>query len=229
MAIKALVFDFDGLILDTEGPVYQSWRELFHKYGYNLTLDDWQICIGSQEGTNSFFSNLEDKLDGSFDMQAEAPKRLARELELIAAQPILPGVLDYIHQGKAMGLKLGVASSSPCKWVTGHLEERGIRDHFECILAADDVRITKPDPGLYATALRCLGVSPQQAIAFEDSPNGVLAAKRAGLYCVAVPNPLTRQLRIEEADLQLDSLQEVPLKRLLERVENEGFVIGSDP
>ena len=219
MAIKALVFDFDGLILDTEGPVYQSWQELFQNYGYNLTLDDWQICIGSAEGTASFFDNLADKLDETFDMQVEAPKRLQRELELIAKQPILPGVLDYIHQGKEMGLKLGIASSSPCKWVMGHLEERGIRDHFESILAADDVRVTKPDPGLYANALRCLGVSPQQAIAFEDSPNGVLAAKRAGLYCVAVPNPLTRQLHIDEADLQLNSLQEMPLQVLLAKFD----------
>jgi HAD superfamily hydrolase (TIGR01509 family) len=226
MAIKALVFDFDGLILDTEGPVYQSWQELFHNYSYDLTLDDWQVCIGSAEGTASFFDNLADKLGEPFDMQVEAPKRLQRELELIATQPILPGVLEYIQQGIEMGLKLGIASSSPCKWVMGHLEERGIRDRFECILAADDVRITKPDPGLYATALRCLGVSPHQAIAFEDSPNGVLAAKRAGLYCVAVPNPLTRQLQIEEADLQLNSLEEMPLQTLLAKFDGVSQSIG---
>jgi HAD superfamily hydrolase (TIGR01509 family) len=226
MAIKALVFDFDGLILDTEGPVFQSWQELFQNYGYNLTLDDWQVCIGSAEGTNSFFSNLGDKLDNSFDMQVEAPKRLERELELIANQPILPGVLDYIQQAAQLGLKLGIASSSPCKWVIGHLEQRGIRDHFECVLAADDVRITKPDPSLYGAAVRCLDVSPHQAIAFEDSPNGVLAAKRAGLYCVAVPNPLTRQLQIDKADLQLDSLEELPLRRLLAKFDGVNQVIS---
>ncbi len=219
MSIKALVFDFDGLILDTEGPVFQSWHELFQDYGYNLTLDDWQVCIGSQEGTDFFFSNLGDKLDASFDMQVEAPKRLERELELIASQPLLPGVLEYIQQATELGLKLGIASSSPCKWVLGHLEERGIRHHFECVLAADDVSITKPDPSLYATALHCLEVSTHQAIAFEDSPNGVLAAKRAGIYCVAVPNPLTRQLQIEEADLQLNSLEELPLRDLLARLD----------
>ncbi len=219
MAIKALVFDFDGLILDTEGPVFHSWKELFQKYGYNLTLDDWQICIGSQEGTNSFFSSLGEKLDNSFDMQVEAPKRLERELELIAAQPLLPGVLEYIQQATKMGLQLGIASSSPCKWVMGHLEERGIRDHFECVLAADDVTVTKPNPSLYTNVLRCLNVNAHQAIAFEDSPNGILAAKRAGLYCVAVPNPLTRQLQIEEADLQINSLEELPLSTLLAKFD----------
>ena len=222
MVIKALVFDFDGLILDSEGPVFYSWRELFQTYGYDLTLDDWQICVGSAEGTASFFNNLADKLDEPLDMEVEAPKRLKRQLELIASQPILPGVQEYIQQAAEMGLKLGIASSSPCEWVVGHLEERGLRDHFECILAADDVRITKPDPSLYLTALQCLGVSSHQAIAFEDSPNGVLAAKRAGLFCVAVPNPLTRQLHFEQADLQLNSLQEMPLNKLLAMVEGKG-------
>ncbi|HUV27499.1 MAG TPA: HAD family hydrolase [Anaerolineales bacterium] len=221
MTIKALVFDFDGLILDTEGPVYQSWRELFQQYGYNMTLDDWQICIGSAEGTASFFNNLADKLDKPLDMEAEAPKRLQRELDFIARQPILPGVKEYIQQAAKMGLKLGIASSSPCKWVVGHLEKRGLRDHFECVLAADDVRVTKPDPTLYLTALECLGVSAHQAIAFEDSPNGVLAAKRAGLYCVAVPNPLTSQLQFKEADLQLGSLEEMTLDELLGLIKTE--------
>ena len=225
MTIKALVFDFDGLILDTEGPVYQSWRELFRSYGYDLTLDDWQICLGSAEGTASFFDNLADKLRNPLDMEAVAPKRLERELELIASQPILPGVKEYLQRAAELGLKMGVASSSPCKWVLGHLQERGLRDHFECVLAADDVGITKPDPDLYLTALDRLGVSDREAIAFEDSPNGALAAKRAGLYCVLVPNPLTRQLRIEEADLQLESLEEMSLDELLIKVEgvNQGI------
>lgn len=223
MTIKALVFDFDGLIIDTEGPVYQSWRELFHSYGYDLTLDDWQICVGSAEGTASFFSNLAERLGNPLDLDSVAPKRLERELELIARQPILPGVRAHLQRAAELGLKMGVASSSPCKWVQGHLEERGLRDYFECILAADDVGITKPDPTLYLTAMDCLGVHAHQSIAFEDSPNGVLAAKGAGLYCVAVPNPLTRQLRMEAADLQLESLEEMSLDELLERVEGVNY------
>ncbi|MGW8224802.1 MAG: HAD family hydrolase [Anaerolineales bacterium] len=221
MVIKALIFDFDGLILDTEVPVYQSWRELFQSYGYNLTLHDWQICIGSAEGTTSFFNSLADRLDRPLDLETEAPKRLQRELEMIAGQPIMPGVKDYIQRATEMGLKLGVASSSPCKWVLGHLEQRELREHFDCILAADDVGVTKPDPTLYLTALDCLGVNANQAIAFEDSPNGVLAARRAGLYCVAVPNSLTSQLQIKHADLQLGSLEDLALDDLLEMVNRE--------
>ena len=221
MTIKALVFDFDGLILDTEGPVFQSWQELFQLYGYNMTLDDWQICIGSAEGTASFFNNLADKLDQPLDMEAESPLRLQRELDLVARSPVLPGVKEYIHRATELDLKLAVASSSPCKWVQDHLAERGLREHFECVVAADDVGVTKPEPTLYTSALECLEVSAHQAIAFEDSPNGVLAAKRAGLYCVAIPNPITSQLQLKEADLQLGSLAELTLDELLEIVERE--------
>jgi HAD superfamily hydrolase (TIGR01509 family) len=221
MTIDTLIFDFDGLILDTEGPVYQSWQELLLRYGYEMTLDDWQICIGSAEGTASFFSDLSDRLDKPLDLEVEGPERLQRELELVSRQPILPGVNEYIEQAVRMGLKLAIASSSPCKWVLGHLEERGLRDHFECVLAADDVGVTKPDPTLYLAALECLGTRADRAIAFEDSPNGVLAATRAGLFCVAVPNPLTRQLQIDRADLQLASLAEMPLEELLETVEKQ--------
>jgi len=219
MTIKALVFDFDGLILDTEGPVFQSWQELLQRYGYHMTLDDWQISIGSAEGTASFFNNLPDKLDKPLDMEAEGPQRLQRELDLVARSPVLPGVKEYIQRAAELDLKLAIASSSPCKWVLEHLEERGLREHFECVLAADDVGVTKPDPSLYLTALECLGASADQAIAFEDSPNGVLAAKRAGLFCVAVPNPLTSQLQFEDADMQLGSLADLTLDELLAKTE----------
>jgi HAD superfamily hydrolase (TIGR01509 family) len=221
MTIKALIFDFDGLILDTEGPVYNSWRELLLRYGYDMSLEDWQVCIGSAEGTASFFNTLGDKLDKPLDIEAEAPQRLQRELEMVAMQPVLPGVEEYIQRAAELKFKLAVASSSSCSWVISHLEERGLRDHFECVLGADDVGVTKPDPTLYLTALDCLGINADQAIAFEDSPNGVLAAKAAGLYCVAVPNPITKQLQIKGADLQLGSLAELTLDQLLETVERD--------
>ena len=213
--IKALAFDFDGLILDTEGPIFQSWQELCQSYDYQLTLKDWEICLGSAEGTSIFFDGLEERLGGSMDLEAVAPKRLERELELVAKQPIRPGVNEYIAGAQRMGLKLGVASSSNCAWVTGHLEQRHLKEYFACILGADDVELTKPDPALYLALLEYLDVRAEEAIAFEDSPNGVLAAKRAGLYCVAVPNPLTKQLRLDGADMVLESLADLPLEELL--------------
>ena len=110
--IEALVFDFDGLILDTEGPIFQTWQELYQEYGCQLTLADWENCLGSAEGTNMFYDNLEEQLGQPVDMETIAPRLQTRELEMIEAQPVLPGVSEYIQRAGQLGLKLGVASSS---------------------------------------------------------------------------------------------------------------------
>jgi HAD superfamily hydrolase (TIGR01509 family) len=219
--IRALVFDFDGLILDTEGPIFQSWQELFQSYGFELTMEDWEASLGSEEGTSLVYDNLKQKFGEEVVREAIAPKRVERELELIAAKPILPGVREYIQRAQELGLKLGIASSSSCEWVMGHLEQRGLKEAFQCILGADDVQFTKPHPSLYLTVIERLEVKASQAIAFEDSPNGVTAAKRAGIYCVAVPNPVTSQLNLDHADLQLNSLEDLTLDQLIARVEKE--------
>lgn len=217
--IQALVFDFDGLILDTEGPIFRAWQELYQEYGRQLTIAEWENSLGSAEGTQIFYDNLEQQLGQPVDLEAIAPRLRARELEMIDSQPVLPGVKEYIQRAQQLGLKLGIASSSSCAWVTGHLEQRGLRDSFQCVLGSDDVQATKPDPDLFLSVVDCLGVSARQAIAFEDSPHGVTAAKRADLYCVAVPNALTRQLSLDHADLVLGSLEEMSLDELISKVE----------
>ena len=118
-----------------------------------------------------------------------------------------------------LGLRLAVASSSSRAWVGGHLERLGLLDRFACVHCRDGVDRAKPDPALYLTVLRTLGVRLEQAIAFEDSPNGITAAKRAGLFCVAVPNQLTAQLALDHADLRVGCLADLPLDDLLAQVE----------
>lgn len=217
--IKALVFDFDGLILETETPIFQSWQELYRDYGLELRLEQWIANVGTAEEMFDPLANLEQQLGRPIDREVELPRRRRRELELIQTQSILPGVLDYLQDARKLGLKIGLASSSPCEWVVGHLERLGLIGYFEAIVASDDVARTKPDPALYRTAVEWLKVNPEQAVAFEDSLNGLIAAKRAGLRCVVVPNALTRHLRLEQADLRLNSLAEMPLEELLSRLE----------
>ena len=101
----------------------------------------------------------------------------------------------------------------------GHLAERGLLHHFDTIRTGDEVEHTKPDPALYRLATADLGVEPARAVALEDSPNGVAAAKRAGMFCVVVPNALTRQLDLEAADLRVGSLANLPLTELLETAQ----------
>jgi HAD superfamily hydrolase (TIGR01509 family) len=220
--IRALIFDFDGLILDTEVPIYQSWQELYHSYQVEMPLEKWQSIIGTDEESFDPLVYLEEQLGYPLDRARLKPLRRQREGELILAQPVQPGVLAYLQDARRLGLKIGLASSSSCKWVTGHLQRLGLLDFFDCLRGSDDVSHTKPDPELYLAALAALEVQPDQAIVFEDSLNGVLAARRAGIYTVAVPSPLMQGVDLSAANLRLDSLTNLRLEELLKRVDRRG-------
>jgi HAD superfamily hydrolase (TIGR01509 family) len=219
--IRALIFDFDGLILDTELPEFQSWQETFRRHGCELPLELWAKCIGTSSDVFDPYAYLEEQIGRAIDREALRSRHRQRCAELLAEQPVLPGVQAYLGDAQRLGLQLGVASSSSRAWVTGHLARLGLMQHFVSIRCADDVPQVKPDPALYQAVLAALGLRPEEAIALEDSPNGVLAAKRAGLFCVAVPNALTRQLRLDDADMQFTSLAHTPLEALLETIQRQ--------
>jgi HAD superfamily hydrolase (TIGR01509 family) len=216
--IKALIFDFDGLIIDTEGPDYQAWQETYESFGCTLPLAEWAAEIGTY-GVFDPYEYLGRQLGRPIDRAAIRARRRARFAELIEQQAILPGVESYIQDAREQGLGVGIASSSPRSWVVGHLLRFGLDQSFDCIKTADDVERVKPDPALYLAALDALGVQAHEALAFEDSPNGALAATRAGIYCFVVPNGLTQQLAFAAANPRLTSLAELRLAELLTRVE----------
>jgi HAD superfamily hydrolase (TIGR01509 family) len=216
--IRAIVFDFDGLILDTEEPVYQSWVEVYREHGEELPFERWVEIVGSTTINFHPQHHLEERLGRSLTQEI-LDRRVERRTELVLAQRLLPGVVQHIESAKAMGLKLGVASSSTRDWVQGHLERLGILDRFDCLRCRDDVANAKPEPDLYVAVIECLGVHASEAIAIEDSPNGVLAAKRAGLRCVAIPNSITARLDLGQADLILGSLADVTLAGLLSKLD----------
>jgi HAD superfamily hydrolase (TIGR01509 family) len=213
--IQALIFDFDGLILDTEVPDYQSWLEVYQEYGCQLPFSTWASYIGGAAEVFDVYAHLETQLGCTIDRQMIRTKRRKRYSELVEAQPVLPGILDYVTTAKRLGLKLAVASSGTREWVVGHLTRLALLDYFDCVKCFDDVQCGKPDPASYLAALSTLQVDAKRAIAFEDSPNGILAAHRAGLFCVAIPNPLTYQLSLEHADMRLKALSDLPLEQLL--------------
>jgi HAD superfamily hydrolase (TIGR01509 family) len=215
--IRAIVFDFDGLILDTEEPVYRSWLEVYEAHGEELPFDRWVQIVGSTTAGFHPQHHLEERLGRSLPKEV-LDRRIGRRTELVLANPVLPGVVQRIDEAKAMGLKLGVASSSTVDWVRGHLVRLGIFDRFDCLRCRDDVANAKPEPDLYIAVLECLGVAASEAIAIEDSPNGVLAAKRAGLRCIAIPNSITARLDLGQADVLLGSLAEVTLHELLRKL-----------
>ncbi|MDE2801572.1 MAG: HAD-IA family hydrolase [Chloroflexota bacterium] len=221
--IRALIFDFDGLIVETETPALESWQEIFQEFGQELTPERWDDNVGRGERID-IVGLLEQLTDRSLDAEALTARRRARHVEMVEAQPILPGVLQCIADAHAMGFRLAVASSSSRQWVAGHLDRLGLIRHFDAVRCRDDadVGVGKPDPAVYLAAMRALGVAPNQTIAFEDSPRGVQAARTAGIFTVAIPNDVTRRMGDAGADLTLNSMADMTLAEIVRVTEAQG-------
>lgn len=214
--LQALLFDFDGLVIDTEWTEFQAWQEMCQRHGVELSLETWLPCVGRGPTTRVFdpYDYLIAQLGSALEREVIEAECRRRNLELIGAQPLLPGVKDLIMAAKERGLRLAVASSSTRAWVSGHLERLGLLDLFDALACGDEVAYTKPHADLYLKALEKVGAQAEQAIAFEDSLNGMLAARSAGIFCVVVPGKLTQYLTFGEVDLRANSLAELTLDAL---------------
>lgn len=218
--IKALVFDFDGLILDTETPEVLVWQSIYREHGFELPVHEWEKTIGGY-GISNFdpAENLSLLSQGRLD-SATMRIRYRRESDLlIHASDIMPGVLNLIEQAREQGIQVAIGSSSPHSWVDAHAKRLGIFHYFKYIICQDDVAPgrTKPNPDIYLKALDMLKVQNTEAAVFEDSLNGVEAARRAGIFVVAVPNPLTAKMGVS-GDLTVSSLAELSLQDLQAKI-----------
>jgi HAD superfamily hydrolase (TIGR01509 family) len=217
--IDLVIFDFDGLILDTETPEFEAWQEIYGEYGAALSLDAWADCIGQRAGVFDPIAHLE-KLIGRDVPRAELKERhRARFHQLVHDEALRPGILSYLDDADRLGIKLSVASSATRDWVEGHLTRHEIAHRFASIVTVEDVTHAKPDPELFNLALARTGVAAERAVVLEDSPNGLLAANRAGIFAVAVPNPVTAALHLGHADLTVASLAECLLEKLIEEID----------
>lgn len=217
--LQGILFDFDGLILDTETPIFQAWERKFREYGKELLLDEWAQILGkSNDEMGPIEGFLEDIPDPAKREQILAEVK-ADEQALIKTHDPLPGVVELITKAREGRLKLGIVSSSDREWVHTNLERLGLLDYFEHTSCADDVENAKPDPSLYHLGLKKMGLGPECVVVLEDSPFGVLAAKRAGLFCIAVPNQLTSKMTFfgdgGAPDMVLSSLEDFPWKELM--------------
>jgi HAD superfamily hydrolase (TIGR01509 family) len=212
---QALVFDFDGLIIDTESPIFTAWQEEFAAHGCPpLTVEEWSAEIGTTGGLD-LVALIRTRATRPFDEDAMHVRRRARCSELLAKETTRPGVVAWLDAAEALDLRVGIASSSQSAWVAPKLEQLGLLDRFDYIACYGDGLAAKPAPDTYRAACAALGVEPHAAIALEDSPHGVAAAKAAGLWCVAVPHAITETLDLSQADLVLQSLAEVSLRDVL--------------
>lgn len=215
MALKGIIFDFDGLIIDTEMPGCTAWAELFNKNGFSFTIEDWKKAIGTGPTAYDPSKHLSQLTNGLLDAQTIQEQTLTRTRELIEMQPMLPGVLDFLIATERLGLPMAVASSSNREWVEGYLSKLDIRKFFKVVCTSNDVKSVKPDPELFLLAARKLGIAPSEALIFEDSPNGIKAAKDAGIPCIAIPNAITKSMDLSLATRIVDSFLELDPQELI--------------
>lgn len=212
--IKGFIFDFDGLILDTEKPGFLAWQQIFARYGQPFALEDWKRAIGTGPSAFDPALHLCARVKDSLIPAKLHEEQLSIAQSIIRAYPVLPGVLDFISSARALGRKLAIASSSPRSWVIGHLSRLNLTGFFQPILTAEDVANVKPEPDLYQLALARLGIEPIEAIVFEDSYNGILAAKAAGIICIAIPNEITRTMDLSLANAVANSFTDISVEGL---------------
>lgn len=216
--IRAVVFDFDSVILETEESDFIAWREVWAEHSVELTLEEWTPCIGTVGASFDPVAELMARTAGAIDPDAVRAAQRERHLSLIARENVARGVIGFLDECDRRSLPKAIASSSDHDWVSGHLRRLGLLGRFDHFACHDGTCPPKPAPDLYLRATRALGVDPHEALAIEDSPHGITAAIAAGLWCVAVPGALTRHLDLDAAHLRFESLEHATFEAVLERV-----------
>ena len=215
MTRQALILDFDGTILDTESPAWESTAQIWADWGVELPMDWWLEGMGTDRKT-SWVEELEDRVGHPLDQDSILQARQEIKNRMTEQQPILPGVTDLLDAASRRGISSAIGSSSLHAWVDQHLKRVGLYDQFSHIVCRDDVSgVSKPAPDVFLRALDLLQVDPGAAAVIEDSPNGLKAALAAGLRTVVVPNPLVKALNFSGAFARYDSLDELTPETLL--------------
>ena len=212
--MNALIFDFDGLIMDTETATYEAWREIYAGHGHPLTIETWSQCVGSDFGHYDPKADLENLLNRKLDWEPIHVERREKVMRILSDYDALPGVRDRLQEAAALGLPCAVASSSPRWWVEHWLKHLGLMDAFQNVTCLEDTGKVKPDPSLFQHAAQKLGASADGIMIFEDSFNGLNAARAAQMRCVIIPCSITSHFKFEGAWRQFASLADFKIADL---------------
>jgi len=209
MQFKAVLFDFDGVLVDTEWAIYDAWHRTFLENGHPLSLEVYNQCIGSDFNTWSPKTHLEELTSAAFDWHDLDSKRQQEIVSNLAGEGPMPGAVELLEALTSLGIPRAVVSSSSPHWVDGWLQRLDLRKHFDQVVRRGDAPRIKPAPDLYLEAAKRFGLDPAECLVIEDSLNGVKAAIAAGMPVWAVPNRVTACLDFSLADAVLGDLSGV--------------------
>lgn len=212
---KGIIFDFDGVLVDTEWAIYQSWVQLYAREGQEISIATYSPCLGAGYSHWDPAAHLEKLTGRQFDWGKETPARQAVLEADLERYGLMEGAIELLDWCAAQGIGLTVASSSSRRWVQGWLERLGIYDRFAGVYTRTDGYPVKPNPALFETAQQCLGLDKAECLIVEDSENGTIAAQNAGIPCVAIPNRMT-----ENSDFSRAAHRCASLAALLEQLRS---------
>ncbi|MET3696445.1 putative hydrolase of the HAD superfamily [Bacillus oleivorans] len=217
--MEAVIFDFDGTIIDTESLWFEVYRDmLLSHFDYSLQIDDFSKVIGTND--DSLIKQLEREIGKKFNPVSFSAITVAEVEKKTKSLSLREGVLELIISLQSKGIKLAIASSSSRKWIQSHLEAFELTSYFPVIVSSDDVARVKPDPELYKKALERLGITAaNRAVAVEDSGHGAIASIAAGIQTFVVPNPVTSFIQFPKEVIKFDSFQD--LRKALEGALND--------
>ena len=203
---RGIIFDFDGVLVDTEWAIYQSWVQLYAREGQEISIATYSPCLGAGYSHWNPAEHLEKLTGKKYDWDVETPARQAVLEADLARSGLMDGAAELLDWCAGQGIGLTVASSSSRRWVQGWLERLGIYERFAGVFTRTDGYAVKPNPALFLAAQQCLGVPKEDCLIVEDSENGTISARNAGIPCVAIPNRMTENSNLSRATYRFPSL-----------------------
>ncbi|MBC1418150.1 HAD family hydrolase [Listeria fleischmannii] len=216
--LKAIIMDFDGVIVDTEVIWYDIFKEWFQKeQNYDVSIEEFLICVGASD--DAFFKQLAEEKGIRVDRTKFAEETKKQFMERSKDLPPKDGVVSFIKQVKQAGLKLALATSSMREKPVSHLTRLELLEFFDIIVTAEDVKRIKPAPDLFQAAIQKLGVTKEEAMIIEDSKNGLKAGNQAEIPVIVVPNEVTKHSDLTPNYRLIDSLVGFDVEKLKNEVE----------
>ncbi|MFF1817563.1 HAD-IA family hydrolase [Kribbella sp. NPDC058245] len=225
-AVQAVVFDFDGLLMDTETTMVESWQAEWEFHGLQLDMEAFWPGHGGDVSEDRY-AVLAAAVGTGFDRSESHARRTAHRERMHAELDFRPGIRDWVTSARELGLRTAIASSSPRTWVRGHLERVDALELFDVIVTGDEVSTHKPDPAIYELALQRLELTGTAAIAVEDTAHGVTAAQATGMFAVAIPNPYVDPAAVRRADLVLGGADQRALAEVVLSTASKGSTAGN--